>query len=157
MTGNGFKKGAAAGAFAVVDLLFRWGVGAIFVYAGVQKIIDPAGFARTIFGYGILPGELVNLVAIVLPWVEVLAGGALLAGVWPVSASWVISGLLLLFMAAIVFNIARGYTFDCGCFGSGSDPAGWATVWRDGAMLVPAVGVMLFRGRRHLCLYAGGE
>ncbi|BCS96127.1 hypothetical protein DSLASN_17590 [Desulfoluna limicola] len=155
--GTDSEKGLMAQVLPVLELLSRWVLGALFVYAGVQKIIDPNGFAKTIYGYGILPGGLVNITAIVLPWVEVLAGGGLLLGVWPASSSGLVSGLLLVFMAAIVFNIARGYTFDCGCFGAGGDTTGWGTVWRDTAMLIPAVGVLLFKGRRRVCLYAGGE
>lgn len=148
------KKTRMGQAGPYLELLFRWGLGLLFLYAGVQKIMDPYGFAKTIYGYGILPGELVNLTAIVLPWVEVVAGGALVLGICPVSSAGVTSGLLCLFLVALVYNIARGYTFDCGCFGSGGDETtGWNTVWRDVAMLVPAVGVMCFQGRRRFCLY----
>ncbi|WP_300666795.1 MauE/DoxX family redox-associated membrane protein [Desulfoluna sp.] len=145
--------------WGALELISRWVLGAIFLYAGVQKIIDPSGFAKTIFGYGILPGEMVNLMAIVLPWVESFAGGALLLGVWPASSARVIAGLLFLFITALVFNISRGYTFDCGCYGAGEGVTGWGTVWRDLAMLVPALGVIFFkgRGRRRFCLSAGGE
>jgi uncharacterized membrane protein YphA (DoxX/SURF4 family) len=146
-----------ARALPVLELLSRWVLGALFLYAGVQKIMDPYGFAKTIYGYGLLPGGLVNITAIVLPWVEVLAGAGLLLGVWPVASSGVIAGLLLLFMTAIVYNMARGYTFDCGCFGAGDDPTGWGTMWRDTAMLVPAVGIVLFKWRRRGCLHAGGD
>ena len=151
------ENGLMARVLPILELLSRWVLGLLFIYAGVQKIIDPYGFAKTIYGYGILPGGLVNITGIVLPWVEVLAGGGLLLGVWPASSSGVVSALLLVFMVAIVYNIARGYTFDCGCFGAGDDNTGWGTVWRDTAMLVPAVGIMLFKGRRRVCLCAGGE
>jgi len=158
MTDTNESVGRVAVPWDMVELLCRWVLGGLFLYAGVQKIADPYGFAKTVYGYGILPGELVNLMAIVLPWVEVLAGGTLILGVWPVSSAGVISGLLLLFLVALVANIARGYSFDCGCFGSGgNETTGWGTVWRDVSMLVPAAGVILFRGRRRCCLYSKGE
>ncbi|VFQ45254.1 MauE/DoxX family redox-associated membrane protein [Desulfoluna butyratoxydans] len=158
MTGMGETSGRTAAFLEIAELLCRWVLGGLFIYAGAQKIADPYGFAKTVFGYGILPGELVNITAIVLPWIEVLAGGTLLAGVWPVSSAGVISGLLLMFLVALVANIARGYTFDCGCFGSGGEETtGWGTVFRDVAMLVPAAAVVLFKGRRRFCLFDGGE
>jgi len=110
MTDTDENTGPAIGSWASAELICRWVLALLFLYAGVQKVMDPYGFAKTVYGYGILPGEMVNITAIVLPWVEVLAGGALLIGVWPMSSAGVISGLLLLFMVALVANIARGYT-----------------------------------------------
>lgn len=69
------ENGLIARVLPVLELLSRWVLGLLFIYAGVQKIIDPYGFAKTIYGYGILPGDLVNITGIVLPWVEVMAGG----------------------------------------------------------------------------------
>lgn len=139
-----------------LELLARWILGGIFVYAGVQKIIDPSGFAKTIYGYGILT-QGINLTAILLPWVEVVAGAALVAGIYPASSSGLISGLLILFVAIIVYNIARGYTFDCGCFGAGDDPTGWGTVVRDAGMLALGAIVFLYKGKRLFCMHTGGE
>ncbi len=143
--------------FSLVEMLSRWIVGGVFLYAGGQKILDPDGFAKIIYGYGILPGGWVNITAIVLPWVECIAGGALVIGVWPASSSGVISGLLSFFMVAIIYNIMRGYTFDCGCFGGSGEPSGWGTVVRDIALFIPGAMILLFRGKRYLCVYTGGE
>lgn len=133
---------------AWVELAARVVVGALFVYAGWVKAMDVYGFAKTVYGYGILPGFLVNITAIALPWVELVAGMMMIAGVWPRASAGVVAGLLLVFMAAILFNIARGYTFDCGCFGAGDGETGWGTIIRDVAMLTPTLLVLGFRGRR---------
>ena len=49
-------------------------LGGIFIYAAMDKIAHPDQFAEIVYNYKLLPGALVNLMAIVLPWVEILAG-----------------------------------------------------------------------------------
>ncbi|MBD3290046.1 DoxX family membrane protein, partial [candidate division KSB1 bacterium] len=60
--------------------LLRWVIAALFIYAGVSKILDPATFAEDIDNYRILPYLLVSIVAVVLPWLEVLCGISLISG-----------------------------------------------------------------------------
>ena len=52
-------------------------LGAIFVAAALPKIIDPPSFAHMIFNYRLVPGPLVNLMALTMPWIELLCGLAL--------------------------------------------------------------------------------
>ncbi len=109
--------------------LCRLILGGLFIYAGYTKIQDLHGFAQIIYNYKILPGFLVTISAIVLPWVEIAAGTFLVVGLFKRTASVILSGLLLVFILAIAFNLLRGLNFDCGCFstvktGAGSDPVG---------------------------------
>ena len=91
-------------------------LGAIFIAAAIPKITDPPSFAHMIYNYRILPGGLVNISALVMPWVEILAGLALILGVWTKAARNIIAALLLLFIVAIAFNLMRDNAIDCGCF-----------------------------------------
>ena len=91
-------------------------LGAIFVIAAVPKIADPPGFAHMIYNYRILPTGLINISALVLPWVELMCGLALILGVWRKPALAIIAILLVVFIAAIALNLARGNAIDCGCF-----------------------------------------
>lgn len=92
-------------------------LGLVFVYAAVYKIKYPPGFAKEIFAYGIVPDSLVNLMAIYLPWLELLAGLALVVGVAPRAAGAITACLLVVFLLAIGTRFARGETdFECGCF-----------------------------------------
>lgn len=88
----------------------------MFVVAALPKIADPPAFAHMIYNYRMLPGGLVNALALVLPWVELLAGLALILGVWKKEAAVVAAVLLIVFIVAIGFNLARGHAVDCGCF-----------------------------------------
>ncbi len=63
---------------AWLALAARLYLGGIFLFAAAHKVWDPAGFALDVATYDILPLELVNLQAIILPWVEVVAALLLL-------------------------------------------------------------------------------
>ena len=91
---------------------------AVFVVAGISKIADPPGFAEEVHNYRLLPGVAVNALALVLPWLEVLAGLALFLGFWRRTAARLFGLLLLVFIGALGINLARGRPVDCGCFGT---------------------------------------
>ena len=91
-------------------------LGVIFIVAALPKITDPPSFAHMIYNYRILPAGLINVSAIVMPWVEVLAGLALVLGVWKRAARWIIALMLVVFIVAISINLGRGNAIDCGCF-----------------------------------------
>jgi uncharacterized membrane protein YphA (DoxX/SURF4 family) len=91
---------------------------AFFVVAGISKIVDPPGFAHEIHNYKMVPGALVNAMALILPWLEVVTGAALFLGIARRTATKVLSVLLLVFIVALGVNLARGHPVDCGCFGT---------------------------------------
>lgn len=91
-------------------------LGAIFVVAALPKIADPPSFAHMIYNYRLLPGGLVNITALIMPWVEILAGLALILGVWVRPARWLVGAMLVMFIIAIAINLARDNAIDCGCF-----------------------------------------
>jgi len=93
-----------------LTLFFRIVVGAIFLWASFDKIIDPAKFARDISNYHIVPLGLENTIALVLPWLEFFIGTGLIIGV-------MVDGsiLLITFNIMIAQAMARGFNIDCGC------------------------------------------
>ncbi|HUO84996.1 MAG TPA: MauE/DoxX family redox-associated membrane protein [Thermoanaerobaculia bacterium] len=91
-------------------------LGVIFVAAALPKIVDPPSFAQMIYNYRILPGAFINLTALLLPWIELMAGLALILGIWRRTAAVIIGAMLLVFIVAIAFNLVRGNAIDCGCF-----------------------------------------
>jgi uncharacterized membrane protein YphA (DoxX/SURF4 family) len=91
-------------------------LGAIFVIAAIPKITDPPSFAHMIYNYRLVPASLINISALVMPWVELLAGLALILGVWKAAARNIIGILLAVFIVAISINLARDNAIDCGCF-----------------------------------------
>jgi len=91
-------------------------LGAIFVIAALPKIADPPSFAHMIYNYRLVPSSLINISALVMPWVELLAGLALILGVWKAASRTVITIMLAVFIIAISINLARDNAIDCGCF-----------------------------------------
>jgi putative oxidoreductase len=91
-------------------------LGAIFVIAAIPKIADPPSFAHMIYNYRLVPASLINVSALVMPWVELLAGLALILGIWKAAARNIIGILLAIFIIAISINLSRDNAIDCGCF-----------------------------------------
>ncbi len=91
-------------------------LGVIFVVAALPKLTDPPSFAHMIYNYRILPGGLINILSLVMPWLELLTGLALILGVWVRPARTIIAAMLLVFIVVIAFNLARNNAIDCGCF-----------------------------------------
>ena len=91
-------------------------LGLFFVVAALPKLVDPPSFAHMIYNYRLVPGALVNLMALVMPWLELLAGLALILGLWTRTSAGLVGALLLVFLVAISLNLARGNAIDCGCF-----------------------------------------
>jgi putative oxidoreductase len=92
------------------------GLGLVFIVAAVPKIIDPPSFAHMIYNYRLLPGSAVNAFALVMPWIEILTGAALVLGVFVRTAAKAAGLLLLAFIFAIGANLARDNAVQCGCF-----------------------------------------
>ncbi len=128
-------------------------LGLVFVAAAWFKILQPYAFALSVATYRILPLGAVNALAIVLPWIEIVVGLALVLGVWTRAAALVVAGLLVVFTGAIGSAIARGFQMSCGCFSSQQAAAeiGTRTLLRDGAWLVGAL-LVAWRDRGRLGL-----
>jgi putative oxidoreductase len=124
------------------DLVLRLALGGLFLVAAAGKILDPVKFLGGISQYGLVSGWLLPFSAAAMPGVEVVSGLGLIFG-WKVRANaLLISGLLVLFMAAMGSAMARGLELDCSCFdllGTGAATVGWGTQLRDLALLIPAL------------------
>jgi len=91
-------------------------LGVFFVAAALPKIVDPPSFAHMVYNYRIVPGAAINLMALVMPWIELLSGLALILGIWTGTARTIVAALLATFIIAISINLARHNAIDCGCF-----------------------------------------
>lgn len=100
--------------------LIRVILGFIFVYAAIEKISDPEGFALSISNYRLLPIAVLNIFAITLPWIELVAGTLLLFGISVKENSAIILFFLTVFTLAIIISLFRGLNIECGCFGKGN-------------------------------------
>ena len=93
-------------------------LGFVFIFAAISKTGDPEEFATAISNYKLLPLFSINILAIILPWIELVAGLLLVFGISVKENSSILSGLLLIFIMAIAISLVRGLNIDCGCFGT---------------------------------------
>ena len=119
----------------------------VFLYAGALKALDPAQFAHDIALYRLVPPALVAPLALTLPCLEILAGGALALGLWRRGALLLLLPLSLAFLAIVGITWARGLDIACGCFGTGGSSLA-VTFLRDLGLVV-LLGWIAWRRLRH--------
>lgn len=133
-----------------LSLLSRLLIGGMFIYASYYKVIDPAAFAKSIWYYHLVWGKLINLMAIVIPWLELIIGVALILGFWVRGATWWSNALLVVFIVALGSTIVRGISIDCGCFkeAQSSTHSAWRSLLFDVGALVFSLQLLWSRSRR---------
>ena len=97
-------------------LFLRIFLGVIFIYASIDKIVDPIKFSDLIDNYHITPVKLNNLAALVIPWIELVVGVFLVLGIYIRGSSVIVIVLLLWFIFILSQALARGINVNCGCF-----------------------------------------
>ena len=90
-----------------------------------------------------IPDPMINLVAIILPWLELICGILLLTGFWHRSAAFIVSLMMIVFIIAISTAILRGLDIECGCFGSGTS-ANWTRILEDLFLLAFSLQILFF-------------
>jgi putative oxidoreductase len=88
-----------------------------FLLAAIPKIIDPAGFALDISHYDIFPKIIINVMAITVPWVEMLVAISILFYVFDKGGILLVNLMLFAFLVLLGQALVRGLDIDCGCFG----------------------------------------
>jgi uncharacterized membrane protein YphA (DoxX/SURF4 family) len=109
----------------LIVLAMRLALAWTFLQAGALKIWDfdharsaAPDFVVAIQQFKLLPSpDLAVIIAIYLPWMEIFAGLGLFIRRVQLGAGTVISGMTLVFMAALASAMARGLRIECGCFG----------------------------------------
>ncbi|MDD9888664.1 MAG: DoxX family membrane protein [Candidatus Marinimicrobia bacterium] len=135
-----------------VVLIARLILGGVFIYASLDKIAQPAEFAKAIGNYHVVPFGLENLMALALPWLELIAGICLIAGIMVDGATIMVILMNIVFIFAISQALARGISIECGCFSvttEGGDNIGIQTILRDIGYLVLAA-VIWYRQEKQL-------
>jgi len=97
------------------EQLIRLILGLLFIVAGIVKLRDPKAFTVVIDAFGLVSGSVSESLAIVLPILEILAGLGLIFD-FPMSLHTV-TGLLIIFIAILLYGIHLGLDIDCGCYG----------------------------------------
>jgi uncharacterized membrane protein YphA (DoxX/SURF4 family) len=121
--------------WAAAILTCRIVVIAVFFSAGAVKIAHPHEFAASIFAYRLLPDSLINITAILLPWMECLCALALMVPAFRAAAASILVVLLCIFTIAMATAVARGIDTTCGCYSGADRVVDWLTVLRNLCLL----------------------
>jgi uncharacterized membrane protein YphA (DoxX/SURF4 family) len=140
----------------IVGTLARIGLAAVWLVSGLLKAVDPDQTYVAVRAYDVLPDAGVEVVAALLPWVELALGILLLAGIGVRLVAVLSAALLLVFVAGVTQAWARGLAIDCGCFGGGGAVEPGETTYvqelvRDAGFLLMA-GWLVVRPRTVLAL-----
>ena len=118
-----------------------WIVGLVFAAAAVPKITHPAEFALAIYRYQLVPHVAINVLAVFLPWLELICAAALLFRPRLRPGALVLILLMLaVFTTAISINLYRGIDIACGCFSvnAAKGHLGWLSLVRNATLITIA-------------------
>ena len=131
-------------------LILRWLLAIVFIHSGLGKITDNIVFATDVANYRILPLYMINVFAIILPWVEILCGLSLINGINVRSSAFLIALMNLMFIAAASLALARGLDIECGCktLAARSTKVGAELIIRDAVFLLICLPI-IFHSEEH--------
>jgi uncharacterized membrane protein YphA (DoxX/SURF4 family) len=124
----------------VAVLIARILLGALLLIAGGLKVGHPAELAASIAGFRLLPAAIVGPLALALPYVELLLGFYLVAGLFTRAAAMIAAAQFVLYSGAIASAVVRHISANCGCFGPNDVSApDWPHVGLDIALAAASV------------------
>ena len=122
----------------------RIGLGCMFLWSSLPKIRQPYDFLSSVYSYELVGPRLGLLVAMTLPWLELLVGICLLGGIFVSGALLASSGMAVMFTYVVGSALYRGLDISCGCFStSASGQISYVT-------LIRAVLILLLSGAAYL-------
>lgn len=130
--------------FSGFMLVVRLALGCLFIYGSLPKIRQPYDFLSSVYSYELVGPKLGMLIAMILPWLELLVGICLVGGIFIGGALLVSAGMAAMFTFVLSSAIYRGLEISCGCFGAGTDLIGYSTVIR--AVMILSFSVVTYLG-----------
>jgi len=127
-----------------LSLALRMFIGGMFIVAAMSKFIYPAEFAENLASYRIVPFWAVNVIAVIMPWLELICGLFLIIGLMTRAVAAMLASFLLGFTVFIAVNVVRGAAISCGCFDSVGAEVSWYKVMTDFFLTLLAVQIFFY-------------
>lgn len=121
--------------------LLRVGLGLLFLFAGVLKLVDLPSFLRDVLAYNMVAGPAAGWLAVILPVFEVVVGLCLVLGRLRAGSFAAVMAMAVLFLFVHGYALSRGLEVRCGCFGA--MPASTVTMVGVNIALLLAAGWLL--------------
>lgn len=112
----------------------------------MPKIRQPYDFLSSVYNYELVGPKLGVLIAMTLPWLELLVGLCLLGGIFVSGALLTSIGMAAMFTFVLASALYRGLEISCGCFGvSDAEIISYST-------LIHACLILLFSFAAYTCV-----
>lgn len=125
-------------------VIVRIGLGCMFLWSSLPKIRQPYDFLSDVYSYELVGPKLGMLVAMTLPWMELLVGICLVGGIFVGGALLAGVGMGAMFTFVIASALYRGLEISCGCLSSSAgDQISYLTLVRAIVILLLSLGAWL--------------
>ena len=125
-------------------LVLRFFLGYYFIYTSMDKITNPAQFAVLIENYRFFPYLLIQVAAVIVPWMELVCGLFLIIGLRTKGAAVLIILLLFSFNVIIGANVIVGSPITCGCYDTVGEPISWLKIFKNTMWILFTLQVFFF-------------
>lgn len=134
----------------ILVLIIRMFIGILFIFYGISKISDPAQFANEIGNYGMTTDFITQLMALIIPWAEMIIGVLLLFGVYQNENGILATVLLFMFTFAVAFAFASGLDINCGCSGANaSEKVGWEKIGKNLGLILLTIILSITKSNKY--------
>jgi putative oxidoreductase len=116
--GRAMKENQVDAMWSLAGVALRIVLGGLFIYSGGIKLLDPGAFQIDIANFDLIPIGISGVVAVGLPWLELVCGLALLTNRLLQGGALLLGLLMAVFILFVASAWTRGLDVACGCFGA---------------------------------------
>ena len=134
----------------ILRIISRIIVGAVFIFSGTVKAIDPMGtvykFQDYFHAFNLdFLGGISFLAAIVLCSVEFIGGFSVLFNIRQKTGIWIVMIMMIIFTPLTFVLALTNPVSDCGCFGDAVHLTNWQTFIKNIILLIPVIYLIITR------------
>lgn len=111
-------------------------LGGVLLWSSIPKLQNPYDFLSSVYDYELVGSQVGLALAVILPWLELILGICLIAGVLELGAFTLSTCLFLVFALARASVVMRGVKIPCGCAAKTSVVMTAGDLWQSGLLLL---------------------